>query len=713
MLEIHTSSVLSTVSVPIVPGVGGAEVTALFPLVTFLLIVAFGRYLPLKGAFPGIAATGVAFLVALATVVELATGAAPRHETLHTLVAGVSGEGVTLTFGILIDPLSALMLTIVGLISLLVHLFSLGYMNAEGEIDLPRYYAALSLFTFSMMAFVISDNLLMSFVFFELVGLCSYLLIGFWYRKPGPASAAKKAFLVTRFGDYFFLIGVVAVLGTFGTAQFASFAPGVEASFVEIAEATLSGDEVAGEMNTFLGFGERAWITVIGLLVLGGAVGKSAQFPLHTWLPDAMEGPTPVSALIHAATMVAAGVYLIARMYGFYALSPTALSIIALIGGFTAFFAATMALVKQELKQVLAYSTISQYGYMMLALGGGGYIAAVFHLTTHAIFKALLFLGAGAIIIAMHHEENMWEMGGLKAEMRTTYLTFLAGSLALAGIFPFAGFWSKDEVLYETLIHALGGGSPVLFVAYALGLAAVVLTAFYTFRMVFLTFHGDPRTDTAEDPDPVTWSMKVPLIVLGVLSVVAGVLNMGVLKSVLPEDALFLEQWLDGATMGGEFAESALTAEHYHHVLTHGYGAGYSTGYAGLGEGTLALVGGVVALVLAIIPALAAWRLYGGADPDAHMTKLGGLRTVLMNNYYQDEYQVWLARGFTLPIATLANKFDQGIIDGIVDGSGGVSLFAGGRFRQLQGGVVTTYAALLTLGFLILLVVFALAGGWI
>ncbi|WP_336325260.1 NADH-quinone oxidoreductase subunit L [Halovenus sp. HT40] len=712
MLGIHTPTALSTVSIPVVPGIGGAEVTALFPLVTFLLIVAFGRYLPLKGAFLGIVSTGVGLLVAIATVVQIATGAGPRHETLHTLVAGVSGEGVTLTFGILIDPLSALMLTIVGLISLLVHLFSLGYMNAEGEIDLPRYYAALSLFTFSMMAFVISDNLLMSFVFFELVGLCSYLLIGFWYREPGPASAAKKAFLVTRFGDYFFLIGVVAVLGTFGTAQFASFAPGVESSFVEIATEALEHGET-GEMTTYLGFGERAWITVIGLLVLGGAIGKSAQFPLHTWLPDAMEGPTPVSALIHAATMVAAGVYLIARMYGFYALSPTALSIIALIGGFTAFFAATMALVKQELKQVLAYSTISQYGYMMLALGGGGYIAAVFHLTTHAIFKALLFLGAGAIIIAMHHEENMWEMGGLKDEMRTTYLTFLAGSLALAGIFPFAGFWSKDEVLFETLVHALGGGSPVLFVAYAFGLAAVVLTAFYTFRMVFLTFHGDPRTDTAESPDPVTWSMKVPLVVLGVLSVVAGVLNMGVLKSVLPKEALFLEQWLNGAAMGEEFTESALTAEHYHHVLTHDFGAGYSTGYAGLGEGTLALVGGVLALVLAVVPAVAAWRLYGGADPDAHMTKLGGIRTVLMNNYYQDEYQVWLARGFTLPVAALANKFDQGLIDGLVDGSGGVSLFAGGRFRQIQTGVATTYAALLVLGLLLLIAVFAISGGWI
>jgi NADH-quinone oxidoreductase subunit L len=362
---------------------------------------------------------------------------------------------------------------------------------------------------------------------------------------------------------------------------------------------------------------------------------------------------------------------------------------------------------------VLAYSTISQYGYMMLALGGGGYLAAVFHLTTHAVFKALLFLGAGAVIIAMHHEENMWEMGGLKDEMRTTYLTFLAGSLALAGIFPFAGFWSKDEVLFETLIHALGGGSPVLFVAYAFGLAAVVLTALYTFRMVLLTFHGEPRTDTAEEPHSVGLSMKVPLAVLGVLATVVGFLNMAVLKSVIPKNALLLERWLDGKTVGGGFADSSLTAEHYHHLLTSEYGAGYTAGYAGLGEGTLALVGGVVALVLAVVPALVAYRLYGDADPDPHMTKLGSLRTLLMNNYYQDEYQVWLARGVTLPLATLANKFDQGLIDGLVDGSGGVSLFAGGRFRRLQSGLATTYAALLALGLLVLLLVFAVAGGWV
>ncbi|PSP27270.1 NADH-quinone oxidoreductase subunit L, partial [Halobacteriales archaeon QH_2_65_14] len=461
--------------------------------------------------------------------------------------------------------------------------------------------------------------------------------------------------------------------------------------------------EASGEMTTFLGFGEQAWITVLGLLVLGGVVGKSAQFPLHTWLPDAMEGPTPVSALIHAATMVAAGVYLVMRMYGFYALSPTALAVIALIGGFTAFLAATMALIKQELKQVLAYSTISQYGYMMLALGGGGYVAAVFHLTTHAIFKALLFLGAGAVIIAMHHNENMWDMGGLKSRMPVTYWTFLAGSLALAGIFPFAGFWSKDEALFETLQHALSG-EPLLLTAYAFGLVAVLLTAFYTFRMVYLTFHGDPRTDTADDPEPIGWNMKFPLVVLGVLSVVGGVLNLGVIEEFVGEDNLFLKKYLDGATMDADLG--VLSLEHYEELLESSFGAGYEV------TEVSALASGAMTLALGLVGLAAAVYLYRGADPAPYTTKLGRARTLLVNNYYQDEFQVWLAQGLTAPLAGLANKFDQGVIDGVVNGSGSVSMYAGQRFREIQTGIVTNYAALLALGLVLLLLVFGLVGGW-
>ena len=671
-----------------------APAIAVFPLVAFALALFGGRYLPKRGAIAGIAATGASLVLSLWMVLTLATGADPHQQTLYTFVAGAEGvASVDLSFGIFIDQLSALMLVIVSLISLLVHVFSLGYMNDEGETGLPRYYAGLGLFTASMLGFVVADNLLMAFMFFELVGLCSYLLIGFNFREPGPPSAAKKAFLVTRFGDYFFLVGVVAVFATFGTAQFA----GPE-SFPALADAALNG---SGSVAWTPGGVELGtWLTVVGLLVLGGVVGKSAQFPLHTWLPDAMEGPTPVSALIHAATMVAAGVYLVARMYGFYVLTPTTMAVIAFIGGFTALFAATMGLVKNELKQVLAYSTISQYGYMMLALGAGGYVAAVFHLTTHAFFKALLFLGAGSVIIAMHHNEDMWDMGGLKSKLPVTYYTFLAGSLALAGIFPFAGFWSKDEILYEALVHGLN--DPLLLGGYLMGLLAVPVTAFYTFRMVFLTFHGEPRSDTARDPESVRWNVKGPLTVLGSLAVVTGFINMVPVKKVLGIKGIdVLHRWLDNEWGGIE----GLSSHHYADIDP------YSSAYLVGGEAGTVLVGAAVSLGLALLGLGLAWRLYNVASPTEHTAKLGGIKDVLYNNYYLDELQVWLAYR-TEDVAGGANTFDQGIIDGVVNGVSSVSLTGGGRIRKLQSGVVSQYAALLTFGLVALLLVLGATGGW-
>jgi NADH-quinone oxidoreductase subunit L len=419
-----------------------------------------------------------------------------------------------------------------------------------------------------------------------------------------------------------------------------------------------------------------------------------------------MEGPTPVSALIHAATMVAAGVFLVARMYGFYALLPTVLGIIAFTGGFTALFAASMGVVKNEIKQVLAYSTISQYGYMMLALGAGGYVAAFFHLTTHAVFKALLFLGAGSVIIAMHHEEDMWLMGGLKDEMRVTYLTFLAGSLALAGIFPFAGFWSKDEVLFETLAHGLGD-SPLLLGGYAMGLLAVFVTGFYTIRMVMLTFHGEPRTDTAADPHGVRWNVKFPLMVLAVLAVVAGFLNPVPIQKLTGAHVEFLHDYLDAPA-----SEELLTSAHHYGELTHDF-AGYSSGTLVGGEVGTMLVGAGLSLGLALAGAGAAFVLYRGPDPVRHTEKLGGLRTVLVHNYYQDEYQVWLAEGLTARVARAADTFDQGVIDGTVNAVSSVSLFSGDRLRRLQTGIVTNYAALIALSVLALLSAFAVMGGWL
>jgi NADH-quinone oxidoreductase subunit L len=675
-----------------------APAIVLLPFLSFLIAVGTalsGRdLLPKGGAIPGIAATAGSLVLSVAMAAAVAGGEV-YDEPIYSWAAGAvpGSEGLELTFGVLIDPLSAMMLVIVTLVALLVHVFSLGYMNDDGQTGLPRYYAGLGLFTASMLGFVVADNLLMAFMFFELVGLCSYLLIGFHFREPGPPSAAKKAFLVTRFGDYFFLIGVVAVFATFGTAQFV----GTEAApgFPVLAEQALNGEFAA---NTFLGLGPEAWFTVVGLLVLGGVIGKSAQFPLHTWLPDAMEGPTPVSALIHAATMVAAGVYLVARMYGFYAVSPTALGVIALVGGFTALFAGTMGIVKRELKQVLAYSTISQYGYMMLALGAGGYVAATFHLLTHAFFKALLFLGAGSVILAMHHNENMWDMGGLKNKMPITYYSFLAGSLALAGIFPFAGFWSKDEILFETLIHGLDG-QPLLLIGYAFGLLAVPVTAFYTFRMVFLTFHGDARTEQAESPESVRWNVKGPLAVLGILATVAGAVNLAPVRVLTGVHVDFLHSWLDGGF-------SALTVHHYAEIDP------YSSAYIG-GEVATVLLGAAVSLGLALLGLGLAYRLYAVPEPVEHTDKLGSAKDLLYDNYYQDEYQVYLANRAVLPVARAADTFDQGVVDGAVNAVSSVSLFSGSRVRRLQTGVVSNYAALVTLGLTALLVVFGVLGGWL
>ena len=645
--------------------------------------------LPMDGAGPGIAATAGSLALSVWLAVAVAGGG--RFErSVHTFAAG-GPDAPTLSVGVLVDPLAALMLIVVSGVSLLVNVFSLGYMNAEGEVGLPRYYAGLALFTASMLAFVLSNNLFTSFVFFELVGLCSYLLIGFHFREPGPPSAAKKAFLVTRFGDYFFLVGLVGMLVTFGTADFVD-------GFPTLAERVVLGEVSADAAGvTTFGFAPRTWFSVLGLLVLGGAIGKSAQFPLHTWLPDAMEGPTPVSALIHAATMVAAGVYLIARIYGFYALLPTVLAVIALTGGVTALFAATMGVVKDEIKQVLAYSTISQYGYMMLALGAGGYVAGVFHLATHAAFKALLFLGAGAVIVAMHHEEDMWEMGGLRDALPVTYYTFLAGSLALAGIVPFAGFWSKDEVLYEALVHGLGG-SPLLLAGYATGLLAVPVTGFYTFRMVRLTFHGEARSETARNPHGVGWSMKGPLAVLGLLALVGGALNPVPVAKLTGLEVDFLHAWL----AHGDGAFAALTADHYGTVLHD------AAGYAAADLGPLAPA--AVSLALALAGSAAAWRLY--ATPDRHTRRLGRVRTLLANNYYQDEYQVWLATGFVQPLARVADKFDRGVVDGAVNAVSSVSLATGRRLRRLQTGTVSTYAAFVTLGLTALVLFVALVGGW-
>jgi len=365
-----------------------------------------------------------------------------------------------------------------------------------------------------------------------------------------------------------------------------------------------------------------------------------------------------------------------------------------------------MGVVKREIKQVLAYSTISQYGYIMLALGTGGYVAAVFHLTTHAVFKALLFLGAGSVIIAMHHNEDMWDMGGLKDEMPVTYYTFLSGSLALAGIIPFSGFWSKDEVLFEALVHGLH--SPILLGAWAMGLLAVFFTGFYTIRMVLLTFHGEPRTDTAEDPHGVRWNVKFPLVVLGILAATVGFVNMAPVATLTGLEIDFLHKWL----AGGGHGELLTNLHTYEELLESPEFAGYEAVYPVGGKAVSMLVSAAVSLGLALAGAGLAFLLYRGPDPEPYTHRLGSLHTLLMHNYYQDEYQVWLAEGLTLPLARVADKFDQGVVDGAVNGVSSVSLFSGDRVRRIQTGLVRDYAGLLTLGVILLIVAFGLAGGW-
>ncbi|RMD59793.1 MAG: NADH-quinone oxidoreductase subunit L, partial [Nitrospirae bacterium] len=401
----------------------------------------------------------------------------------------ISGN-FTIKIGFLIDELTAIMLIVVTSISTLVFIYSIGYMH--GDKGYYRYYAYLNLFVFSMLTLVMADNFLLLYLGWEAVGLSSYLLIGFWFEKPSAANAGKKAFIVNRVGDFGFSLGIIMIFLTFSTLDYMDVFKMVES---------------AKSINIF--GHEMSSVTIICLLLFCGAMGKSAQFPLHVWLPDAMEGPTPVSALIHAATMVTAGVYLVARCNPMFGLSEFALSLVSIVGGFTAIFAATIALVQVDIKRIIAYSTLSQLGYMFLSLGVGAYTAAIFHLFTHAYFKALLFLGAGSIIHAMDNEMDIRKMGGLKRYMPITYWTFLIASLSISGIPGFAGFFSKDAILWSAYKHGTLG-----FILWMVGVFTALLTAFYSFRLFFMVFHGDFRQseDLEKLPHESPLVMTIPLI---------------------------------------------------------------------------------------------------------------------------------------------------------------------------------------------------------
>jgi NADH-quinone oxidoreductase subunit L len=575
---------------------------------------------------------------------------------------GAFPNGFSLVAGTLVDPISALMLLVVTVIGFLVMLYSIEYMHHDR--GLPRYYSELSLFLAAMSGLVISNNLLEFFIFWELVGLCSYFLIGFYYEKPSAASAAKEAFLVTRVGDVMFLLGIFIYF-----YQFALSGPAGSGGWAANGFVFTNGN--APFLQSSMG-GNSTLLTVAGIMILGGAAGKSAQFPLHVWLPDAMEGPTTVSALIHAATMVAAGVYLLAVTSLFIGFTSTDQLAIVAVGGFTTFFAATMAVVHPDIKRVIAYSTISQLGYMVLAVGAGFAMVGLFHLFTHAFFKALLFLAAGSVIHAVG-TQDLFKMGGLRKPMRLTAAAFAIGGLALAGIPPFAGFWSKDDVL--AAVYSQLGAHPAYWPFFVLAFAAVFLTAYYIFRAWFLAFSGETRRDpTLPAGHEGPWVMQVPLLALSAFAVGAG---------------LFVF-WPNFQTL----------------LLSGNGAAGIPPAF-----GTTDLVLSSASVLLGVAGIVLAWSLWGNGKVYAlpASSPAQPFRRLLLNRYYFKVGYDWVGAKGVYTLSRAADFVDQFVIDGTVRGF--ERMFAGfsDRLRRIQSGFVSDYAAYVVAGlitmFILLLVV--------
>jgi NADH-quinone oxidoreductase subunit L len=572
-----------------------------FPLLSFALIIFFTIKKPRLSSLISIGAVALSFIFSFIVLVTVLGNPVISEFKFNWLDL----PGFKVEAGMLIDPLTSVMLMVVTIVSMLVQTYSVGYM--AGDPRFSRYFSFLSLFTFSMLGLVLSNSFFEIFIFWELVGLTSYLLIGFWFEKKTASDAGKKAFITTRTGDLAFLVGIFFLTTTVGTLNF-------QEAFHQVESGAIS----------------SGLLTLSAILIFGGAVGKSAQFPLHVWLPDAMEGPTPVSALIHAATMVAAGVYLVARLMSIYALSVPASLVVAIIGAFTSFLAASIALVQNDIKRVLAYSTISQLGYMIMALGLGGYTAGTFHLMTHASFKALLFLGAGSVIHAMH-TNDIWEMGGLYVKMRTTAITFILGSLSLAGIFPLSGFWSKDEILLLAW-----NKSPIFAIV---GMAVAFMTAFYMFRLCFIAFYGKARDqhkfDHAHESPKV---MTVPLVILAFLSIFAG--------------------WV-----GIPWLSKGYSTFVYHHEVHH-----MEPNFILMIVATLVALAGIyLAYVIYYKETISAERLKNRFAP---------IHKLLYNKYYFDElYNAIIIRPIFKLAEFLFKKFDQGVIDWLVNAAGNFTVF--------------------------------------
>jgi len=590
-----------------------AGLVLLFPLLAFLLIALVTRKSPRISA--GISILAMLFSL-ISSIIIFGLVAAVPGNTEYTFPWMKILTNLNIEIGILLNPISSVMLLVVCAVSFLVQVYSVGYM--KGDSGYSKYYAFLSLFSFSMLGLVIANNFLQMYIFWEMVGLSSYLLIGHWYFKPEAANAAKKAFVVTRFGDFGFLIAILILSVKTGTFNFLTL-----------------------ERMLPTGIIDPMTITVIALLLFAGAAGKSAQFPLHVWLPDAMEGPTPVSALIHAATMVAAGVYLVARAYFLFSLSATALFVIAIIGCFTAFLAGSIALVQDDIKKVLAYSTVSQLGYMMLGLGVGGFTAGFFHLITHASFKALLFLGAGSVIHAVG-TNNIWEMGGLYKKMKVTTLTFLAGGLALCGIFPTSGYFSKDAILLETF-HS---GHYILF---SVALLTAGFTAFYMARLFFVVFFSTEKSH-GKHPHESPWVMCVPLIVLAAFALGLG-----------------------------------YAAEHFRHFVFFGSVAAE--------EGHDMIIP-VVSNIVAIGAIIFAWAIYQKQmiSAQALAQRFSGIYRILKNKYYVDEFYTFCVDRILFVISDMAHWFDRHIVDGAVNGFSHIIQLSAGSLRRIQTGFVQNYA---------------------
>ena len=582
--------------------------------------------------------TSLGIAIAIAYSVISAGAEIVEHPAI-TNVNWLNILGLKIDFGTIIDPLSAMMLFVVTLVAAMVQIYSLGYMH--GDKGWSRYYAYQSLFAASMLGLVLSTNLLQLFIFWELVGLCSYLLIGFWYFKVSAREAAKKAFMTTRVGDFGLLLGMLFLYSKFGTLDFAALSTALSTNFQNIA--------VVGTVS---------YVTVMSFLVFMGPLGKSGQFPLHVWLPDAMEGPTPVSALIHAATMVVAGVYLVARMYFLFDASDAALQFIASLGAFTAIFAASIAIAQNDIKRILACSTLSQLGYMMFALGVGAFSGSMFHLMTHAFFKALMFLGAGSVIHALHEKQNIWDMGGLLKKMPITGWTFAIGVLAISGVPPFAGFFSKDEIL----AGALHSGHPVI---YAVGLFTAFLTAFYMSRLFFVAFMGPAKEENHPHESP--WSMTIPLMILAFFSLVGGWVS-------LPAHnfAYFVHF--------GEYEPEAI-----------------QWGLAGI-----SVLAGLLGIGLAYMI-----YLKKAISSKSIVARFPTVYKVLRNKYYVDEFYLWIIDHVMGGVSRALYWFDIYIVDGIINGIALITRGSGKTLRLTSTGQVQTYAMVFFFAIVVIFMVFA------